>query len=218
MKKFQKLTIFFMFAIFMCIFFIGCSNSEKSLKNHLSEYTQTFFVCQTEDYFISINSGKRENEYVFDGKTSELVDFALVTLAFKQGNTLENIEYKIYINDIEYIGMLQKNPYKNNYMCDLKICLEDTDNINIFILNTSHNMRNLSKDFRIDYKQAQSIATEQFSNKITEITNSKKYECYLKIAFKPEVSQNTYWYYYIIADKTYNLIIDTQTGNVVANY
>ena len=221
MKKFQKITIIFLFCAFMCVFFIGCSASnEKQLKKCLSEFTKTFFISNQEDFNITISSGMRESDYLFDGKTTELTDFALITLTFKHNSTLEEIPFTITINEQKISDILIKNPYKLNYMFDLKKELKDDDKITINVFDKDCELISKSKDFKIDYTQAENLSIKQLKDKLSDVIKNKNsmYECYLKIAYKPEVSDNIYWYYLVKADKSYNIILDTQTGQIVAQY
>lgn len=218
MKKTKKIIILSIFAIFASCVFIGCTqNSTQQLKNNTSEITKTFFVGNEEDYYITLSSGCRESDYTFDGKTTDLIDFAVITLQFSTPKTDEFFDFEIIINNTSLSGTLAKNPYKTNYMCDLSRELSSTDQIQITLLDKTTKLECKSKDFSVDFEQAQALAIDKLSQKIDEITQNK-YECYLKILYKPEVSDNYFWYFLVKSDKYYNLVIDCQNGQIVANY
>lgn len=222
MKKLKKLTIFIMFGIFMAVFFVGCSAlTTAKLKKHTAEMSKTFFVTRNEDFYISLCSGQRESNYKFDGETTDMIDFTLITLTFPSPRIEQEFSCKIKINDNEYDATLIKNPYKSNYMCDLKKEIAETDNISITFDEVNYVLECKSKDFNINYEKAMSIAINSLKNDAESILKDKnqKYECYLKILYKPEVCDNFYWYFMIKTDVNYiNVVIDSITGEILAQY
>lgn len=221
MKKVKKIICGILFSAFMCVFFIGCgTNTTASVKKHISECTKNIFTYVCDDYNLTVTSGTREQDYQFDGKTSELVDFLLVALAYSSPHSEQTIDFVININGTDYSGILEKNPYKSNYMCDIKKSVDENDEITIKFDNKENKLVCKNKDFEIDYEKAISIATGEFNENLKSYTKNKKnlYECYLKILYKPEISENFYWYFLVKADKQYNFVIDTMSGNIIANY
>lgn len=204
----------------MGIFFIGCGlNINSTIQKHISELTKYIFAYNCKDYNICVTSGMRESDYTFDGTTTDMTEFTLVSLAFSSPHSEQFYDFIISINGTDYSGILEKNPYKSNYMCDLKKSICESDEITIKFDNTENKLDCLSKDFQVDYENAISAAVKSFDENLTNYCkNNNLYECYLKILYKPEISENVYWYFLVKANKQYNFVIDVNSGNIVASY
>ena len=112
---------------FMLLCFTICLTGCNSLKvydyakNNIAEYRQNLYVGENENIFVSLTSGCREKDYVVNGFCTEPIEFAVLTFNLKQDVSVpETVNYVLTVGTARYDGLLEKNPYKGSYVCDIK--------------------------------------------------------------------------------------------------
>lgn len=225
MKK--KLLIFTMLAV--CLFGLtACGKSSIDLCKYLIEERNNLFTAQDSLYTVTLSSGMRENNYNYDGKIDEKVEFGVLTLMRNDSNPLANdtYTYTITINEEELSGTMEKSPVDNSYAVDIGKLVADDTVVNVKIKFTGYQFNqdliNTSNDFSVDKKAALTLANKELKDDIKNILSDKnnKIEVVMKIL---KDSSNTeinrfYWYIGVISTngETLGLLIDTNSGDIIA--
>ncbi len=225
MKK--KILICMMLAIAL-LGFTACGSSKIDLNDHLIERRNNLFVAEDELYCVSFSSGQHEQNYALDGIKNAMEDFGILTLNRLDGNPLANDTYTyiVTINDQQYTGYLESSAVDNSYSADLAVAVNDDAVINVQISFTGYNINkdltNVSSSFNVDSSTALSIANEELSEGISNITSDKNvsFEVVMKIlkdSSNPE-GISYYWYVGVVSTNgdTLGILIDANSGDIVA--
>lgn len=215
--------------IFLCfllvgvsLMFFGCGNNIlKLVKDNMSEITEVYYYAEKQNFSVSISYGKRENEYITDGKSEDKVDFCLLSLNLKETSKDEIKTAKIIIDDNETSLELLRNPKNGAYMVDIEKKLSGSEKIDFIFENKSTTLQALSNDFKINHNKALEIAVGELEK---EINKEKSYnnlngECYLRVLNK-DVNNLTlpYWCFTVFNTKgeDFSVIISTEDGSILA--
>lgn len=199
------------------LIFTACGNANENLvKNNMSEITQNYFYGENDDFCLSLSVGKREEPYLLDGVSQNKVDFSLII--FKDKTNLLNktlIEAQIIIDGKVEDVLLQFNPFSNSYMYDLGYKVDGE-------IEFEFNEQKIKLDkinFDIDEQKAVEISCKTFENLIENYKNNGKLfaECYLKVL--GDKQGGLYWCFTLVGrdNKSFNLILSTIDGKVVAS-
>ena len=225
MKK--KLLIFMMLAIFV-LGFSACGSTKIDLNDYLIERRNNLFTAEDEMYGVTFSSGTREENYALDGIRNNMQDFAILTLYRLDGNTLakDTYTYIVTIDDEQFTGYLENSAVDNSYSADLAVNVGDSAVVNVQISFTGYNfnedLTNVSSTFNVDSKTAISIASNEISEAINDITSDKnvKIEAVMKVLKDSSTSEavSYYWYVGVVSTNgdTLGILIDANTGDIVA--
>ena len=206
------------FAILIC----GCSNHLDSVVlNNMSDLRVNYFEGKNETAFITLSCGQRESNFAYDGISTSPLDCAVLTVEFFSPVNLSKIEATVFINGQEKNIVLNHSPFEDVFMEDLEISIENNSEVKIKLNNQENiELKNISSNWKINFKQAIKIATEHFNEKLKELyfNNRLNAECYLKVVAKANYEQK-FWYFSIIdiGGKNYSLLIDVNSGGITYN-
>lgn len=219
-------------SIALCgVLFVGCGGTSKknetNFNNHLIEIRNNLFAGQDENYYATVCTGQREQDYALDGVVNELVPFGIVTLARLDNEMLNQDTYPftLVVNGENIVGSLEKSPYDNTYSADIEQVIADNAEIRLELVvdgnNVSQNLTNVSSSFAISKDNAISIACEQLKDSIKDLSKEKNNysEAFIKILKDYSGESNRYyWYVGIISPegKTSGVLIDTTTGDIIS--
>lgn len=226
MKKFLCIL-----SIALCgVLFVGCGSKTKNETNfnsHLIEIRNNLFAGQNDEYYVTICTGEREEDYALDGVVKPLVQFGIITLARLDGELLSQDEYEftLVVNGENITGSLEKNPYDNTYSADIEQAITDEAEIKLEMVidnnNFNQTLTNVSKDFAINKDQAISIACEALKDSISNLSKEEgnSSEAFIKI-LKDYSGENDryYWYVGIISPEgqTAGVLIDANSGDIIS--
>lgn len=225
MKK--KLLIFMMLAIFV-LGFSACGSTKIDLNDYLIERRNNLFTAEDEMYGVTFSSGTREENYALDGIRNNMQDFAILTLYRLDGNTLakDTYTYIVTIDGEQFTGYLENSAVDNSYSADLAVNVGDSAVVNVQISFTGYNfnedLTNVSSTFNVDSKTAISIASNELSEAINNITSDKnvKIEAVMKVLKDSSTSEavSYYWYVGVVSTNgdTLGILIDANSGDIVA--
>lgn len=147
----KKLCLVIPFMLMFCL--VGCG-TKIDIKNVISEQTEIYFCGEGEGISANISVGKREKNYILDGKHGQNCDFSLISISLEKHNHEEEIKIKIDINGqkSEFEGQL--NPLNMTYMADLGYALKANDEISLAVNEQEVKLENISKNFKVDYAKA----------------------------------------------------------------
>ena len=218
MKKIALFSMVFVLSIFL----IGCSVTTVDLvEENLSEYTQTYYFAENEDFYCTLSSGQRESEYLMDGKSGDSVNFALLSLVLNGDLQGKVIKVKVVIDGAESEEELEINSLNNAYMIDLEREFSGNEQVEVDFSGQRLKLENVSKAFGIDSKKALEIAVEQLEDKILaqKRYNELNSECYLRVLDKKANSFDDLFWCFTVLDiegKSSSVIISTIDGSVLA--
>lgn len=225
MKNFKKMILFLL--IVCPILFCGCkSDINSAVQEKLSEVRYNLFAEKNDEISIKFTSGFREDPYILNGKSENKKEFGIITVKFlkeiSNKNTLPN--FVITISDMDFDGNFELNPFDQTYVQDIETFVLDSSSVSIKIsfgdFNFEGNLKNVSKDFLINHKDALNIFVKEFKKEIqTLLKNDKDFEVYVKIIDDPslEIDKN-YFYVCLISNfgESFSVIIDPISGSILA--
>ena len=208
--------------------FTGCKKHEINLSDYLIEERNNLFTANDEVYSVNLSSGKREENYNFDGTVGNMVDFAVLTLVRNDNLPLanDNYSYLVKVNDNEYTGFLEKSPVDNSYVSDFGVEIPNDAQISVCISFTGYTFNkelvNTSNNFSVDKNSALNIANSELKEEIENILkdNNTKIEVVMKILKDYSVQDNPKYFWYIgtiaTSGETLGILIDATNGDIIA--
>ena len=230
MERSMKKVLLILTAILSMIAFVGCGSSKKNetnFNNHLIEIRNNLFAGEDDTYYATVCTGEREQDYALDGVVGNLVPFGIVTLARLDNERLGSDEYPftLIVNGENVTGCLEKSPYDNTYSADIEQVIADDAEIELKLVvdgnNVSQTLTNVSSSFGVDKDRAITIACDELSDSIKNISNEKGSvsEAFIKILKDYSGESNRYyWYVGIISPegKTSGVLIDANSGDIIS--
>ena len=216
-----------MLAIFV-LGFSACGSTKIDLNDYLIERRNNLFTAEDKMYGVTFSSGTREENYALDGIRNNMQDFAILTLYRLDGNSLakDTYTYIVTIDDEQFTGYLENSAVDNSYSADLAVNVGDSAVVNVQISFTGYNfnedLTNVSSTFNVDSKTAISIASNELSEAINNITSDKnvKIEAVMKVLKDSSTSEavSYYWYVGVVSTNgdTLGILIDANSGDIVA--
>jgi len=219
MKKAMLLALFLTF----CVTLVGCSNTmEKVVKDNMSDLRINFFEGNNDEYSVNISCGYREEAFAYDGVSTKHVECGVVSLEFNETKSYSYISIILTINDEEKEVLLEKSPYEEIFMADIEKIIHNDSSVSVKLKNQENvvHLTEKSSSWKIDYKKAISIGTNNFIKELNDLYFNSKLnaECYLKIITKNEF-EKSYWFFSFVdrADNFTNCLIDVNTGEITQN-
>lgn len=218
MKKVALMLMLFCVG-FVCL---ACGTTTEGLvKHNMSELTKVYFYGENDNFYCTLSSGERENEYLMNGISEDNVDFALLTLNFTNPISAKAVKVDVTIDGQTSQVELEINSLNSAYMVDLEKELTGEEEISVTYEGETLNMECLSKNFAVDYKQALNIASTEMEDKINlkKTYNSLNAECYLRVLDKKANNfDGTFWCFTVlnVDNENYSIIISTEDGSILA--
>ena len=219
MKKKVLLSVLLML---VCVCFVGCGKTTYDrVEDNMSELTTVYYYGEGENYYASLSSGQREENYLLNGKSEKKVDFSLLSVKTSQNLSAKLIKVKVKIGEEETERELEINGLNGCYMVDLEKCVTGDETIEVTYNGETVALTNLSKDFAVDDKKALEIGVKELEEKILACKSGNKLnaECYLRVLDKKANNfSDVFWCFTVINvnNESYSVIISTVDGKVLA--
>ncbi len=221
MKK--VLAIILLFFVFSFAYFIKNFTITKIDENKVFSQIQTSLYTFKNNYIkAEFSFGKREEPFNDDGNPTKNVDYSLLEVELLLQDIDTNFLFvNININNEIKRCKLRKNPFKNSYIEDIKIC---DKNLNIFLINIEifddnfYQLKCITKLFNFSYKDAQKKSINEYKEYLLKKLNNKcKFECYLTIAKGYDTKIRYFWKLKIITTdfETKYALFDTNTLELI---
>lgn len=227
MKKIIKFTIFIL--IFCLVVGIAYNlffkvDKSKLAYSSISEIRYNYFTGKDDLSHVNLSSGYRENPYVLDGVSEELVPFGVVVFR----TTLLGISepsYLLKVDETIFEGVMERNPLDGTYVCDTEtfINADSVVSLEIKIEDKVYpfNLTNKSSEWKIDAEKAFNISIETLADCVDKLIKGSEFqgECYVKIVTDPNNMLDIYYWYINIVDregKTVAVVIDSSSGEVLS--
>ena len=219
MRKVVALALMFGF---VGILASGCGKKTVDYVNeNMSEKTEIYFLGETDEVYVTLSSGEREEEYLMNGKSEKKVDFGLLTVNFFNEVVGNAINVKLSVDGTVQTVMLELNQFNSTYMVDLERKFSGNEKILIEYMDDEIELVNMSKDFGVSADKAIAIASKEISKKITKTKklSSLNAECYLRVLDKHANNfQDLFWVFTVVnvKNETYSVVISTVDGSVLS--
>ncbi len=226
MKKYLIVFLSASIITLMVFMFSGCANNSSN-QEFISDIRYGIFDGQNESYCATFTYGIRENPYKADGISKNTVEFGILSIVFNKTLSDETIvNFSIKINDDTITGLLEKNPYSNEYMVDIGTICSDNANISIEIslsdqelTNKTLQLKNINSTWGINYLKALEIGNNEFKKLIDNYKkNNTSYEIFLKISTQQETNFGVYfWTFSIISElgEKHNIVFSVNNGEIL---
>lgn len=188
--------------------------------DNMAEITKEYYFGENDDIFVTLSVGEREEDYLLNGQATELVDYSLLVIKFKEENILRAITLVVQSGEDSADVEAEYNSFNNSYMVDI------VDDITIgedFSIVYDGQTVTLSKqNFAINYENALQIACENLSD---ELEAQKSYnhfnaECYLRVmsGLDNDFSE-LYWCFTCLnyEGESFTVVISTADGSILAS-
>ena len=188
--------------------------------DNMAEITKEYYFGENDDMFVTLSVGEREEDYLLNGQATELVDYSLLVIKFKEENILRAITLVVQSGEDSADVEAEYNSFNNSYMVDI------VDDITIgedFSIVYDGQTVTLSKqNFAINYENALQIACENLSD---ELEAQKSYnhfnaECYLRVmsGLDNDFSE-LYWCFTCLnyEGESFTVVISTADGSILAS-
>lgn len=218
----KKLIIFAIICV-VAILSTSCKlDMQSEVLDNMSDIRYNLFEAKTEDFTATFMCGMRENPYEYDGVSNSKCEFGIITITYKVRPLLEEIDFVLKVNNSDFVGVLEENPYDHTYMADIEKIIDSEAEIFLAIddLESDLQFTSISSSWAVQYADALTIALENVNDDLPQFFSSKQFlaECYLKIIFDLKSTTAPYFWYFGIVGQggaTVALIIDTETGEIL---
>ena len=206
----------------VCFSFFGCKTSTlEAVKANMSEWTKTYFCGETEDFYCTLSSGVREEDYETNGVSGEVVDFALLCIKFVSAPNSSLVRINIEIDDEKQVVDMELNTLNGTYMYDFERQLTGEENISMTLNDQTVEMVAVSNDFAVTSDKALEIASKEFETKILLKKSGMNLnsEFYLRVLDKNANNfDEIFWCFTVfnVDGENYSIIISAETGNILA--
>ena len=211
----------------ICVFIfglVGCSSVDASsyLKSNISEDCTCYFVGETNNFYVNMFSGKREQPYKLDGISNKTVDYTIVSVQKKGDISFNELQYCVEIDNQTYEGAFKPNPYDNTLDADLEILVDPNSKVYVYIKLVEEtevaSLNNISNNFSVSSSTALDIAADEVVSQKPDLGLSLTYECFIQVLNKDDSAHVYFWIVNIVSSNgdMFNIIIDTATGQVLA--
>ncbi len=217
----KKIVLGFMLTLVVVSLF-GCGMSTVGLvEENMSELTKVYYMAENDDFYCTLSSGVREKTYLMNGESSEVTDFALLTIVPNQNVSGSLIKANVKIDGVESEVELEINGLNHNFMVDLEKAFSGNEVVEVTYGGSSIALENVSQNFAVDYNKAIEIACQEMNEQITAKKKFSKLnaECYLRVLDKKANQfDSVFWCFTVlnVDNESYSVVISAEDGSVLA--
>lgn len=203
----------------------GVAGCGKTINNHveenMSEITKDFYFGENDSVYATLSVGERESSYLYNGQSTESVDFALLTLTFKNGSSLNTVEVVLNDGANSYDVELMSDDMSVDFMADIVNLFSFGEAFTLTYNNENVELTRISDEFGIDYQEALNIACENLKEELEscKIYNNFNAECYLRVLREKENNfDNLYWCFTCLnyEGESFSIVFSTVDGEILA--
>lgn len=203
----------------------GVAGCGKTINNHveenMSEITKDYYFGENDSFYATLSVGERESSYLYNGQSTESVDFALLTLTFKNGSGLNTVEVVLNDGTNSYDVELMSDDMSVDFMADIVNLFSFGEAFTLTYNNENVELTRISDEFGIDYQEALNIACENLKEELEscKIYNNFNAECYLRVLREKENNfDNLYWCFTCLnyEGESFSIVFSTVDGEILA--
>lgn len=227
MKKVRrKIMMKKLIVAFSLVFILfGVAGCGKTINNHveenMSEITKDFYFGENDSVYATLSVGERESSYLYNGQSTESVDFALLTLTFKNGSSLNTVEVVLNDGTNSYDVELMSDDMSVDFMADIVNLFSFGEAFTLSYNNENVELTRISDEFGIDYQEALNIACENLKEELESCKSYNNFnaECYLRVLREKENNfDNLYWCFTCLnyEGESFSIVFSTVDGEILA--
>ena len=212
--------------VFSLVFILfGVAGCGKTINNHveenMSEITKDFYFGENDSVYATLSVGERESSYLYNGQSTESVDFALLTLTFKNGSSLNTVEVVLNDGTNSYDVELMSDDMSVDFMADIVNLFSFGEAFTLTYNNENVELTRISDEFGIDYQEALNIACENLKEELESFKSYNNFnaECYLRVLREKENNfDNLYWCFTCLnyEGESFSIVFSTADGEILA--
>lgn len=206
--------------VMVCV--AGCGKTINNyVQENMSEITKDYFFGENDDFYATLSVGEREEDYLYNGTSTDKVDFALLTLTFKNNINERVIWVQVASGENSVRVEAEYNDVSDTFMVDIIDAIAIGDSVFVNYNGSDVELEKISSNFTIKYDEALNIACENLQ---TELEALKSYthfngECYLRVLNQKENNfDDFYWCFTCLGQdgNNFSIIISTSDGSILA--
>ena len=220
---------FVFFVLIGALLISGCQSSlERKVWDNIAEIRQFVVYGKEEGISASLTCGRREFEYKLNGYATDLIEFGVITIMLDDIDKInfESADYVLFVGTKKYEGDLQKNPFDNTLVADIKKIVSYTENISLELYIDkekidSLKLKRVDADWQITYDDCVALLVGQYKKELKSLIKKSEFEgeVYIKILNDFDKNINDFYYYVSVVGRsgdTLSIIISPKTGNILA--
>ena len=188
-----------------------------------------FVVCgKLEDIKVSLMCGEREENYSLNGNSSNLIPYGILTVdVSNEAIDVKEVKYVLFVGVNKFEGIMEKNPYEDSWVVDIKEIVDKEDNIAVDIyikeVKYSTKLTSIDADWIINSRDIiNDILLVDYKEQIKYFIKDNDFlgEIYIKLINDYDKYSSRYYYYVSIQgvdNSSMNLLISPKTAEVLAN-
>lgn len=217
------------FLIFLAsLTFFGCStNTEKYLRQNTAELREYLYEGSSDGVCASLIFGKREKNYIVNGYATELVEFGVLTFDVPKDIQIDETiaKYVVTVGTTRYSGDLQKNPFENTLVADIKKNISGVQSVTAKIIAGEFvkeiKLVCINENWKIKSAEVYSLVAKAFKNDFSKMISNNSFagELYIKIINDSDENTSDYYWYVCVIGRTggrLSLIVSPKTGEILA--
>lgn len=219
MKK--KLMIFLLAIIVLSVSlvaFTACNKSEpENEKGNISRIVNSYFVGENENFFISLEIGEREKNFIADGVATDVKPFAEMIITPQKAIDNESVEFTITGENASVSGTAVTNKF-GEYKIEVSALDFEPISVTILIAETPEEISfsNVLQN-KLTALDVVNIAEHEFEERILqEQADGLSREVYIKLIS----GDNENYYYYVSYIGTgvdyWGLLISPDDGTIIS--
>lgn len=215
----KKITVFVMF-VCSGLLLSACGETINSyVAENMSEITYDYYFGESSQMFASLSVGERESEYLYNGESTQNVNFSLLTVGFEEDINKVAIIVSVKVGEETFMAELEYSSLDNVYMADIE--KEINGQVEISYNDDKVILDKISDNFAINSNKAIDIACQNLSEQLSSCKSFNNFnaECYLRILDnKVNNFDQLYWCFTCIDKdgKSFSIIISIDDGKVLA--
>ena len=208
-------------SLFLVVFGVtACGKTIDSyVLNNMAEITKEYYFGENDTMVATLSVGEREEDYLVNGQATELVDYSLLVIKFKEENIAKAIVFEVKSGEVTVDVEAEYNSFNNSYMVDIVDDITVGEDFSIVYDEQTVTLE--KQNFAIDYENALQIVCENLKDKLEEQKSYNHFnaECYLRVmSEKDDDFSDLYWCFTCLnyEGESFSVIISTVDGSVLA--
>lgn len=217
----------FIFLILIFIFGIsGCGVTIKDkVWNNISELREFVVYGKDDNMSITLMCGRREVDYKYDGFSTNLIPFGVITVKHNDSTNIKEGRYVLYVGTEKFEGLFEKNPYDSSFVSDIGKVVDKNNNISIDVyfndIKTSMKLNSVDDDWDIETKDLVNILIKNRLKELKSLVINGEFqgEIFFKIIDDYDNFVSDFYYYISVIgrkDEKLSMLVSPLTGEILA--
>lgn len=186
-------------------------------KDNISRLTEAFYAGESDLFAVSVETGRREKNFIADGVAKDVCDFTELTIVPLKSNDYKTLAYVISSDDKTLSGEIQCG-ISGEFVASIALdFVPKTITVSAGEV-TSDIELNSVLDGKLSAIDAVNIAKEAFKDKIDKEYSEGKAEREIYVKLITADRESYYYYVSFIGDGVdyWAMLVDPATGNIIS--